>query len=112
MYLERHWDWSRKYPVLRFDFSEGVLPDRALLDATLLDQLRFNHDRHGLAWEEAPVHIALARLVRNLREAAGQPVVLLLLITLEKLIGTVNNPVITEDKQHHTVFQAVLCGTY
>ncbi len=78
LYLEHHWDWTRKYPVLRFDFSEGVLPDRVLLDATLLDQLRFNHDRYGLAWEEAPVHIALARLVRNLREAAGQPVVLLI----------------------------------
>ena len=78
LYLEHHWDWTRKYPVLRFDFSEGVLPDRVLLDATLLDQLRFNHDRYGLAWEEAPVHIALARLVRNLRAATGQPVVLLI----------------------------------
>mgnify|MGYP001278012682 CR=1 FL=1 len=78
LYLENHWDWSRQYPVLRFDFSEGVLPDRALLDATLLDQLRLHHERYGLAWEEAPVHLALARLVRNLRQAAGQPVVLLI----------------------------------
>jgi hypothetical protein len=78
LYLEQHWDWSQTYPVLRFDFSEGVLSDRALLDATLLDQLRLNHQRYGLAWEEAPVHLALARLVRNLRQAVGQPVVLLI----------------------------------
>jgi hypothetical protein len=63
--------------VLRFDFGEGVLADRALLDATLLDQLRTNSERYGLAWEETPVHIGLGRLVRNLREAAGQPVVVL-----------------------------------
>ncbi|CDH44209.1 ATP-binding protein [Candidatus Contendibacter odensensis] len=78
LYLETHWDWSRKYPVLRFDFGEGVLTDRALLDATLQDQMRLNHQRHGLAWQEAPIHITLARLVRNLSEAAGQPVVLLI----------------------------------
>ena len=78
LYLEQHWDWSRNYPVLRFDFGEGVLTDRALLDATLLDQLQLNYERHGLTWQEAPIHITLARLVRNLRAAAGQPVVLLI----------------------------------
>ena len=78
LYLEQHWDWSQQYPVLRFDFGTGVLPDRALLDATLLDQLRLNSERHGLAWEEAPVHIGLGRLVRGLRQVTGQPVVLLI----------------------------------
>ena len=77
LYLEQHWDWSQQYPVLRFDFGEGVLPDRALLDATLLDQLRLNSERYGLPWREEPVHLSLGRLVRSLREVAGQPVVLL-----------------------------------
>lgn len=77
LYLEQHWDWSRAYPVLRFDFGEGVLPDRPLLDATLLDQLRLNSERYGLPWREEPVHLSLGRLVRSLREVAGQPVVLL-----------------------------------
>ena len=92
LYLERHWDWRRTYPVLRFDFSEGVLPDRALLDATLLDQLRLHHERYGLAWEEAPVHLALARLVRNLRQAAGQPVVLLVDEYDKPILDHLRNP--------------------
>ena len=92
LYLEHHWDWSRKYPVLRFDFSQGVLPDRALLDATLLGQLRHNHERHGLAWEEAPVHLTLARLVRNLRQAAGQPVVLLIDEYDKPILDNLKNP--------------------
>jgi hypothetical protein len=92
LYLENHWDWSRKYPVLRFDFSQGVLPDRALLDATLLGQLRLNHERYGLAWEEAPVHIALDRLVRNLRQAAGQPVVLLIDEYDKPILDNLQNP--------------------
>lgn len=77
LYLEQHWDWNRCYPVLRFDFGDGVLTNRALLDLTLQDQLRLNHERHGLTWREEPIHIGLARLVRGLREAVGQPVVLL-----------------------------------
>ncbi len=77
LYLDDHWDWSRNYPVLRFDFSAGVLCNREELDATLLDQLRLNHERNGLTWQEAPVHIALSQLVRNL-SAAGAPVVLLI----------------------------------
>jgi Predicted AAA-ATPase/PD-(D/E)XK nuclease superfamily len=78
LYLENHWDWSRTYPVLRFDFSGGVLTDRALLDATLQDQLRLNHERYDLAWREEPIHITLTRLVRKLSQTAGQPVVLLI----------------------------------
>jgi hypothetical protein len=77
LYLDDHWDWSRTYPVLRFDFSAGVLRNREELDATLLDQLRLNHQRHGLTWQEAPIHLALSQLVRNL-SAAGAPVVLLI----------------------------------
>ena len=77
LYLEQHWDWSRQYPVLRFDFSPGVLTDRALLDTTLLSQLRFNYEQHGLPWRETPVHIALTDLVRTLAQMTGQPVVLL-----------------------------------
>ncbi|HRY15438.1 MAG TPA: AAA family ATPase, partial [Candidatus Competibacteraceae bacterium] len=77
LYLEAHWDWSRSYPVLRFDFSPGVLSDRALLDATLLSQVRFNHEQHGLPWQEQPVHLALTHLVERLHQTTGQPVVLL-----------------------------------
>jgi hypothetical protein len=77
LYLEHHWDWSRSYPVLRFDFSPGVLPDRALLDETLLSQVRSNQERYGLPWREQPVHLALTDLVEKLHQATGQPVVLL-----------------------------------
>ena len=68
LYLENHWDWSRKYPVLRFDFSRGVLPDRALLEATLAGSIAAQPRtlRSGVGRRQ-PVHLALDRLVRNLR---------------------------------------------
>ncbi len=77
LYLENHWDWSRSYPVLRFDFSTGILTDRTLLDTTLLSQVRANHERYGLPWQEQPVHLALTDLVRKLHQTTGEPVVLL-----------------------------------
>ncbi|NJM13615.1 MAG: AAA family ATPase [Synechococcaceae cyanobacterium SM1_2_3] len=91
LYLDDHWDWSRTYPVLRFDFSAGVLRDREELDATLLDQLRLNHQRHGLIWQEAPVHIALSQLVHNL-SAAGAPVVLLIDEYDKPILDNLTNP--------------------
>jgi hypothetical protein len=78
LYLENHWDWSHSYPVLRFDFSPGVLPDRALLDETLLSQVRGHQERYGLPWREQPVHLALTDLVERLHQTTGQPVVLLI----------------------------------
>jgi len=39
LYLETHWDWERRHPVLRLDFGEGILSTTALLDATVALQL-------------------------------------------------------------------------
>jgi Predicted AAA-ATPase len=48
LYLENHWDWSRTYPVLRFDFSAGVLRDREELDERIGAQLAKQAQRSGL----------------------------------------------------------------
>ena len=32
LYLESHWDWSRRYPVLRFDFGRGEAHAPAALE--------------------------------------------------------------------------------
>ena len=39
LYLEHHWDWNRQYPVLRFDFSTGVLRFREELNDRIAVQL-------------------------------------------------------------------------
>jgi hypothetical protein len=77
LYLEQHWDWSLSYPVLRFDFSPGVLRSRAELDQRIIAQL----DEHARSWsldlERADIPSRFEELVLRLRESIGQPVVVL-----------------------------------
>lgn len=42
---EHRWDWSRRYPVIRISFSDGVLRDRAELEQRIRDILRTNRER-------------------------------------------------------------------
>ncbi len=45
---ETRWDWTKKYPVIRVSFSDGVLQNRAELDQRILDILRLNREALGL----------------------------------------------------------------
>jgi len=78
LYLERHWDWSRTYPVLRFDFSTGVLRARAELDQRIAVQLAEQARRQGLTLEREGIASRFEELVLRLAEVAGQPVVVLI----------------------------------
>ncbi|MEZ0328594.1 MAG: AAA family ATPase, partial [Dissulfuribacterales bacterium] len=47
LYLERNWDWSRKYPVIRISFAEGRLFDAAGLNNHIHVELDANASRLG-----------------------------------------------------------------
>ena len=49
LHAESHWDWSAKYPVLRFSFGGGVLGSTADLQASLHAQLTFLEESNGLS---------------------------------------------------------------
>ncbi|WP_268258821.1 ATP-binding protein [Candidatus Contendibacter odensensis] len=78
LYLEQHWDWSRKYPVLRFDFGSGVLRFREELDERIGVQLAEQARQRGLVLEREGIASRFEELVLRLAEATGQPVVLLI----------------------------------
>ncbi|MBK8536973.1 MAG: AAA family ATPase [Candidatus Competibacteraceae bacterium] len=78
LYLEQHWDWSRKYPVLRFDFGSGVLRFREELDERIGVQLAEQARQRGLVLEREGIASRFEERVLRLAEATGQPVVLLI----------------------------------
>ena len=45
LYLENHWDWERRHPVVRISFAEGRLERRADLDRRIRGILRENAER-------------------------------------------------------------------
>ncbi len=63
---ESRWDWSRRYPVIRLSFAEGVLHNRAELDEKIREVLADNEARLGV---RGP-HRSLSGRFHGLIEAA------------------------------------------
>jgi hypothetical protein len=52
LYLENHWDWERRHPVVRISFAEGRLERRADLDRRIRGILRENAERLQVALDD------------------------------------------------------------
>ncbi|WP_083633723.1 ATP-binding protein [Rhodoferax antarcticus] len=76
------WDWSRKFPVIRVSFSDGVLQSRAQLDQRIRELLRVNRERLGLSLPaglpETDLAGSFADLIRQAHQASGQRAVVLI----------------------------------
>ncbi|MFA9501072.1 AAA family ATPase [Mannheimia sp. E30BD] len=42
LYAEKHWDWGKEYPVIRFNFAKGVAKSKLTIEELLLSQLQQN----------------------------------------------------------------------
>jgi hypothetical protein len=72
------WDWGRRYPVIRLSFADGVLRDRAELDARIDKLLRLNAERLGIELpQESGVAMRFGELIRLARRQCGERVVVL-----------------------------------
>ncbi|MFA9500657.1 AAA family ATPase [Mannheimia sp. E30BD] len=48
LYAEKHWDWSAKFPVIRFNFAKGVAKSKATITELLTSQLQQNAKQYGV----------------------------------------------------------------
>ncbi len=77
LYAERHWNWSVKYPVLRFSFGGGVLGSKEELEANLNEQLTRYETCLGVAGRFTHARGRFADLIQHLATTTGQRVVVL-----------------------------------
>ena len=77
LYAEQRWDWSVKYPVLRFSFGGGVLGSTEGLQASLHEQLTQHEQDYGLIAAFPDARSRFKSLMRNLATQSGQRVVVL-----------------------------------
>lgn len=78
LYAEKHWNWSVKYPVLRFSFGGGVLGSVADLQASLHFQLSSHEEAYALPAEFPDTRSRFQHLIRRLAQQSGQRVVILI----------------------------------
>ncbi len=77
LYLESRWDWSRRYPVLRFDFGRGEAHAPAALEGKIAYQLNAQAEALKVPLTEAEIGNRFDQLVSRLAETASAPVVVL-----------------------------------
>jgi hypothetical protein len=79
LYIEDKWDWSVSYPVIRFDFANGMARSESELNDWLHQQLDENQ---ALLQVSLPIHknpaIRLARLIQQVVQQYGQSAVILI----------------------------------
>ena len=71
------WDWSRRHPVLRLDFSGGNFRKRGLLEESATAQLEDIGRRAGVDASSGSAPVRFRRLLEALHEHAGRRVVVL-----------------------------------
>jgi len=79
LYLAEHWDWTKRYPVIRLSFGGGVLETRTALDVRIQDLLRLNEERLGLSRPEGlDIPGCFAELIRRAGHKSNQRAVVLI----------------------------------
>ena len=71
------WDWSRRHPVVRLDFSGGNFRKRGLLEESATAQLEDIGRRTGIDADNGSASVRFRRLIEALHEHAGRRVVVL-----------------------------------
>jgi hypothetical protein len=77
LYLEKHWDWSMRYPVIKIDLAQGIIDSRQRLDQRLLRILNLQAEQYDLQIESDVPDDCLQELIIKLRRKTGQRVVVL-----------------------------------
>lgn len=78
LHAERHWDWSVKFPVLRFSFGGGVLGSAADLQQSLHFQLSRHEQHFALPAQFPDARSRFMDLIQRLAQSTGQRVVVLI----------------------------------
>ena len=79
LYCHDKWDWSVKYPVIRFSFAEGVLKNQDELRGRIRWQLRNNAERLGCGLPpELAISDTFATLIQQAEAQFGERVVILI----------------------------------
>ena len=77
LYIHDRWDWSEKYPVIKFDFAEGMLKSRKDLDEKINEILFLNEKNLGVTTVNKSISGRFAGLIKGAREKYGERVVVL-----------------------------------
>jgi len=78
LYADEHWDWTRRYPVIRISFGGGVWPQPAELTLRLHEMLAEHAQRLGVHLTHTSLTGRFAQLIEQAHAQTGERVVVLI----------------------------------
>ncbi|MEA3640909.1 MAG: ATP-binding protein, partial [Lamprobacter sp.] len=75
---EDHWDWSRRFPLIRFSFGGGIVRDPEELEVKIREQLEINQQALGIRCTLPSVGGCFGELIRGAQANSGERVVVLI----------------------------------
>ncbi|WP_258007377.1 ATP-binding protein, partial [Cylindrospermopsis raciborskii] len=92
LYIYDKWEWSRKFPVIKIDFADGVLKNREELDEKIRDLLWNNGDRLGVGSKKKSISGIFGEIIAGAREQFGERVVVLVDEYDKPILDNIDNP--------------------
>ena len=91
LYIHDKWDWSKKYPVIKFDFAAGGGKSQEELDLRLTALLQQNKDRLGVHYDSLDLEDNFSKLISKVAAKYGQRVVVLVDEYDKPILDNINN---------------------
>jgi hypothetical protein len=112
LHAEDNWNWSKKHPVVRISFGDGVLRSREELRDRIADQLRQNAERLGIPIEpRTDLAGWFASILREAGAAHGHRTVLLVDEYDKPILDNIeNDPVALEMREGLKDLYSVIKG--
>ncbi|GAB6057605.1 ATP-binding protein [Desulfonatronum parangueonense] len=97
LWLEDHWDWETRHPVIRISFGEGVIGDRAGLEEKIWEQLTLHEERLGVGCAFRTISGRFGQLIEQTARKYGHGVVVLVDEYDKPILDRIAEPAVTVD---------------
>jgi len=99
LYLETHWDWSKKYPVVYISF-DGNITTPALLEKKIKSRIKYLAEDYGINLSEDEESLLLEELIVKLHRKYNSKVVVLIDEYDKPILDAIDNRVVaTENRE-------------
>ena len=97
LYIHDHWDWRRRFPVIKIDFAGGVLDSRQTLDEKIRDILSINLNRLGVESDKRSISGIFEDLIANAAQKYGQKAVVLVDEYDKPILDNIEKPAVAAE---------------
>ncbi|MFH1096135.1 MAG: ATP-binding protein [Candidatus Desantisbacteria bacterium] len=97
LWIEDKWDFSKKYPVIKIDFGEGVSKSREELRKKIDEILKINQDQLGVQCEFETISGRFRELIAKSAKKYNQRAVVLIDEYDKPILDNIEEPVIAQE---------------